>query len=139
MRDFYDLRSQLVVQTLDLSHNQIRRVAASAVPDSASFVSLNVNQIKEIEDGAFADKLHLRKLDLYANQLVHLKKSQLRLSPLANPEIYLGGNPLSCDCHLQWLAAASGTAEAAGGNGLDIRDIDSIYCHRCARHIFLTY
>ena len=79
VRDFYDLRSQLVVQTLDLSHNQIRRVAASAVPDSASFVSLNVNQIKEIEDGAFADKLHLRKLDLYANQLVHLERPQLRL------------------------------------------------------------
>ena len=79
VRDFYDLRSQLVVQTLDLSHNQIRRVAASAVPDSASFVSLNVNQIKEIEDGAFADKLHLRKLDLYANQLAHLERSQLRL------------------------------------------------------------
>ena len=68
MRDFYDLRSQLVVQTLDLSHNQIRRIAASAVPDSVSFVSLNVNQIKEIEDAAFADKVHLRKLDLYANQ-----------------------------------------------------------------------
>ena len=126
VRDFYDLRSQLVVQTLDLSHNQIRRIAASAVPDSVSFVSLNVNQIKEIEDSAFADKIYLRKLDLYANQLVHLKESQLRLSPLANPEIYLGGNPLSCDCHLQWLAA-SGTSS---GNGLDIRDIDSIYYHR---------
>ena len=66
--------------------------------------------------------------------------NELRLSPLANPEIYLGGNPLSCDCRLQWLAAASsGTEEAAaGGNGLDIRDIDSIYCHRYCRNIFLS-
>ena len=69
-------------------------------------------------------------------QLVHLKESQLRLSPLANPEIYLGGNPLSCDCHLQWLAT-SGTS-SSGNGALDIRDIDSIYCHRSIlRQIFL--
>ena len=129
VRDFYDLRSQLVVQTLDLSHNQLRRISPSAVPDSVAFLSLNVNQIKEIDDGAFADKTALRKLDLYANQLVHLRPSQIRFHALSKPEVYLGGNPLACDCELQWLAES---------DDIDIRDLSSIYCHSARSSAFVA-
>jgi Leucine-rich repeat (LRR) protein len=127
VRDFYDLRSQLVIQTLDLSHNQLRRIGPASVPDSVAVLGLNVNQIKEIEDDTFVDKTSLRKLDLYANQLANLKESQLRLSPLSNPEIYLGGNPLSCDCNLAWVTEGS----------MDIKDLDSIYCHSARTSAFV--
>ena len=46
---------------------------------------------------------------------------------MANPEIYLGGNPLSCDCEMDWLPsvnAASASATSGGGESRNPRVAD---------------
>merc|ERR1711978_557847 len=80
-----------------------------SIPDKIQTLSLNDNLITRIHPLAFFSKRHLVRVDLYANQIVKMDMSSIRLPPkeigsnVPRPEFYFGGNPFLCDCNLEWL------------------------------------
>jgi Leucine-rich repeat (LRR) protein len=121
--NYFDKEAELGIHTMDISFNRLRSVSAKAIPDRVQILSLNDNLITRIDPLTFANKRHLVRVDLYANQIVRLEPSSIRLSSAGGaaggdddviggmaaaaagvrPEFYLGGNPFLCDCNLEWL------------------------------------
>ncbi|XKL67486.1 hypothetical protein PGB90_002977 [Kerria lacca] len=117
------------IKTLDVSFNKLTRITVSSIPESIELLFLNDNHITYIESHAFANKLNLTRVDLYANNIQNLDLTALQLSSvpleLPLPQFYIGGNPFVCDCTMEWLQRI---------NKLEIRqhpiimDLESIYC-----------
>ena len=72
------------------------------------------------------------RVDLYANQIVKLDSSSIRLPPRetrhqrSRPMFYFGGNPLLCDCNLEWLQTINN--EENFSLYPVVNDLESIYC-----------
>lgn len=104
--NYYKLKSGFSLKTLDASNNLIRSLTKLSLPTSLEQLSLNKNAIRHIENGVFEDKPSLARVELVDNEINHLKLSALsvgRVSVKGQPEFYLAGNPLVCDCELEWL------------------------------------
>ncbi|GLH00605.1 Toll-like receptor 6 [Gryllus bimaculatus] len=128
--NYYNLESELHIQTLDASFNKLTHVTAKSVPNSVELLFLNDNLIHTVDPHTFVNKTNLTRVDLYANQIVSMDLNALRLSPVDPtrplPSFYIGGNPFQCDCTMEWLQRI---------NNLDhlrqhphVRDLESIYC-----------
>lgn len=86
-----------VLHTLDLSHNDITKVAAAwfkIPPRKLAQVYLKGNQIVHVEDEAFANLINLRVLDLSENKITHLKRETLPRPASHLAFLYLSYNEL---------------------------------------------
>lgn len=125
--NYYKQRSGFNLKRLDASGNLIKNLTKLSLPMSLEFIALTKNAIRHIESGVFEDKPNLHRVELVDNEINHLKLSALsvgRVSPKGillivltsffsennsrigisgQPEFFLGGNPLVCDCGLDWL------------------------------------
>ncbi|XP_046420533.1 toll-like receptor 6 [Neodiprion fabricii] len=126
----------LRLQTLDVSFNRLTRVHTKSIPDSVELLFINDNLIHTVEPQTFLGKDNLTRVDLYANQIIGMELSALQLSQVPEtkplPEFYIGGNPFTCDCTMEWLQRI---------NSLTLRqhpkvmDLASVYCRLpYARH-----
>lgn len=141
-----DLRSNLIstvgncleidnlrIRNLDVSHNRIKELSSSNLPDSIENLVLSFNNIHQIQPYTFFRKSNLTRIDLSHNELVRIDQNSLRLSPgrLSNgnagrAEIFLGHNPLICDCSMEWLQNLN------SGEGSEqypiIQDVEDVKC-----------
>ncbi|CAF4851111.1 unnamed protein product [Pieris macdunnoughi] len=105
--NYYKLQNEIRIKTLDVSHNRIVEISPLAIPSSVELLFINNNYLNSIHVNTFFDKKNLTRVDMYANELVHLELNSLRLSTVpvnrALPEFYVGGNPFQCDCTMEWL------------------------------------
>ncbi|XP_037088606.1 LOW QUALITY PROTEIN: protein slit-like [Pollicipes pollicipes] len=117
------------IKRIDLSHNQIVKIAADAFQDltelnslviygngitslpngifhglvSLQLLLLNANKISCIQKDAFRDLNSLTLLSLFDNNIQTLTNGTF--APLGNVQtLHLGRNPFICDCELQWLS-----------------------------------
>ncbi|XP_023709383.1 toll-like receptor 6 [Cryptotermes secundus] len=126
----YELGSELRIQTLDASFNKLTRVTANSIPNSVELLFLNDNLITTVEQHTFLKKTNLTRVDLYANQIVSMDLSALRLTlvdkdrPL--PNFYIGGNPFQCDCTMEWLQRINKLGHLR--QHPHVMDLESIYC-----------
>ncbi|CAK1555203.1 unnamed protein product [Leptosia nina] len=105
--NYYKLQDEIRIKTLDVSHNRIVEISPMAIPNSVELLFINNNYLNSIHVNTFFDKKNLTRVDMYANELVHLELNSLRLSTVSGnrslPEFYVGGNPFQCDCTMEWL------------------------------------
>lgn len=105
--NYYKLKDEIHIKTLDVSHNRIVDISPLAIPNSVELLFINNNHINNIQVNTFMDKHNLTRVDIYANEISHLDINSLRLSPVPSnkslPEFYIGGNPFNCDCSMEWL------------------------------------
>lgn len=106
--NYYRIRDDIHIKTLDVSHNRITEIGPLSVPDSIELLFINNNLVSKILPGTFADKPYLVRVDMYANEVRHIDLNALQLSPEAGAretptEFYVGGNPFECDCSMEWL------------------------------------
>lgn len=105
--NYYKLQDEIRIKTLDVSHNRIVEISAMAIPNSVELLFINNNFLNSIHVNTFFDKKNLTRVDMYANEIVHLELNSLRLSTVPGnrtlPEFYIGGNPFQCDCAMEWL------------------------------------
>ncbi|VVD01872.1 unnamed protein product [Leptidea sinapis] len=105
--NYYKLQDQIHIKTLDVSHNRIIEISSMAIPNSVELLFINNNFLSNIHVNTFFDKKNLTRVDMYANDIVHLELNSLRLSTVPGnrslPEFYIGGNPFQCDCNMEWL------------------------------------
>lgn len=77
------------------------------IPKNITTINLNNNLIDDVPSGLFLNKKFIRKIFLVGNMIKKLQITSLIVSKFdANreaPEIYMAGNPLHCDCHVEWL------------------------------------
>jgi Leucine-rich repeat (LRR) protein len=126
----YFQTNDLRLQTLDASFNRITKIGPSNIPDSLEMLYLNDNLISTVEPHTFYKKVNLSRVDIFANQIETMDFKAMQLAPYpegkALPEFYIGGNPIVCDCNMEWLQRL---------NKLDhlrqhpkVMDLDSVYC-----------
>ena len=135
---------------MDISFNKLTTITAKSIPDKIQTISLNDNAITRIDPLTFSGKKHLVRVDLYANQIVKLESSSIRLPPrdlrskkqrpmfyfgktstfngtfLYCWNIFPGGNPFLCDCNLEWLQSINN--EENFSLYPIVNDLESIYC-----------
>lgn len=102
--NYFQVDSQLSLQTLDASFNRLTELTASMLPDSLQILSLNDNLISSVQPYTFFRKDNLTRVDLYANHIAELDQNALRISAASDdrplPEFYISGNPFECDCNM---------------------------------------
>jgi len=130
--NYFGQESELNILTMDFSFNKLTSVNPSSIPDKVQTVSLNDNLITRIDPNTFSTKKHLIRVDLYANQIIKLESSSIRLPPRdlrhkkQRPMFYFGGNPFLCDCNLEWLQTINN--EENFSLYPIVNDLESIYC-----------
>lgn len=128
--NYFEIESQLHLSSFDASSNRLTEITGSAIPDSVEHLFLNDNLISKVQSYTFFKKPNLTRVDLFGNKITSLNQNSLRIStvpPLKKlPEFYIGGNPLQCDCTMDWLQRIN--LENRARNQPKIMDLDSIYC-----------
>ena len=130
--NYFDKEDELNILTMDISFNKLTTITAKSIPDKIQTISLNDNLITRIDSNTFSEKNQLVRVDLYANQIVKLESSSIRLPPREvrqkkqRPMFYFGGNPFLCDCNLEWLQTINN--EENFSLYPIVNDLESIYC-----------
>lgn len=105
--NYFHIEDKLILRTLDISHNFISRLEPSSIPNSIELLFINSNHITEIVPGTFAEKHNLTMVDLFDNLLSRIDLNSISLPPTPEdrklPEFYIGGNPIFCDCQMEWM------------------------------------
>ena len=126
--NYFDLSGDLALSYLNAGFNSIRALAPLSLPDSLETLLLNDNAIASVAPYTFFKKAKLVTVDLTVNEISGLAQPALRLSPdlPATPEFLLGGNPILCNCEMQWFQSVN------DNNSIQrypvIADLESIYC-----------
>ncbi|KAH8404464.1 hypothetical protein KR222_003578, partial [Zaprionus bogoriensis] len=125
----FGLDAELRLQTLDVSFNQLQRIGPNSIPNSIELLFLNDNLITTVDPDTFMHKSNLTRVDLYANQISTLDIKSLRILPVVEhrslPEFYIGGNPFTCDCNIDWLQKINHITSRQYPR---IMDLETIYC-----------
>lgn len=105
--NYFDVTSQLKINYLDVSNNKIRKIKNDLIPKNITTINLNNNLIDDIPSGTFLNKKHIRKIFLTGNLIKKMQITSLIVAKFDAgrdaPELYMAGNPLHCDCHVEWL------------------------------------
>ena len=105
--NYFDVTAGLKINWLDISNNKIRKIKNDLIPKNITTINLNGNMIDDIPSGTFLNKKHIKKIMLTGNMIKKLQITSLIVSKFDinrdAPEIYLAGNAMHCDCHMEWL------------------------------------
>lgn len=128
--NYFEIESQLSLSTFDASSNKLTEITGSAIPNSVEMLYLNDNLISKVQSYTFFKKPNLTRVDLYGNKITSLDPNSLRISAVPQdktvPEFFIGGNPLECDCTMDWLQKINAGNRARTQPKL--MDLDSITC-----------
>ncbi|KAJ8723221.1 hypothetical protein PYW08_003133 [Mythimna loreyi] len=142
--NYYKLQDEIRIKTLDVSHNRIAEISPMAIPNSVELLFINNNFLNSIHVNTFFDKKNLTRVDMYANELVHLELNSMRLATVPGnkslPEFYIGGNPFQCDCTMEWLPIINNMT--AMRQYPRVMDLENVLCKmtntRSGTHVPLT-
>ena len=130
--NYFDREKELEIHTMDISFNKLTTITAKSIPDKIQTISLNDNAITRIDPLTFSGKKHLVRVDLYANQIVKLESSSIRLPPRdlrskkQRPMFYFGkmstfNGELVLELSFQAATLFSVTATSSGCNPSTMR------------------
>lgn len=106
--NYYNIASQLT--HLDLSQNEIVNLTDIRLTPKIKTVLMQKNRVLEIPVGFFTRYHTFEKIDLQDNLIRKMHVNSLSLSKSSRntpPSLYLAGNPLHCDCTLEWMIKLS--------------------------------
>lgn len=110
--NFFKVHSVLTLEVLDASFNAIRRLTEVSLPDTVRKVILHNNNISRILPNTFRDKVDLQEIDLRMNVIQRLNPKSISVRGTIenhfSAQVSLAGNPLVCDCEMEWLYGSSG-------------------------------
>ena len=97
------------MRSFKLSHNKIPRLSAEQLPPLIEKLNLSHNLLDGISKATFSYKSYIRSLDLRSNRIAIIPEGVFEQALLNQNsiQIWLGGNPLSCNCEMSWLVGLS--------------------------------
>ncbi|XP_054164081.1 toll-like receptor Tollo [Oppia nitens] len=105
--NYFELESALQLEDFDVSHNLIKEISGSAIPNRIERINLSDNKIRVVHQFTFMAKHNITFVDLRNNTLQTLDINAFRLKALTanrqSPEFYVSSNPYYCDCTMEWL------------------------------------
>ncbi|XP_058799427.1 toll-like receptor Tollo [Phymastichus coffea] len=128
--NYYEIESQLHLNTFDASVNRLTEITGSSIPTSVEMLYLNDNLISRVQSYAFFKKPNLTRVDLKGNRIRRIEPYALRITEVPSdkplPEFYIGDNDYLCDCTMEWLQRVNRQNQ----NRVQPRvmDLESIYC-----------
>ncbi|KAK3593116.1 hypothetical protein CHS0354_018243 [Potamilus streckersoni] len=116
----------IYLRKLDLSYNNVLHISSDSFSTFKSIETLNIsnNKIQRIYSRTFEPLPKLRYLDLSYNKIRYLQKSALTSSTIFT-SLKLQGNPIICDCNMQWVKRWLLSSDT---NGMFITDLDMLTC-----------
>ena len=78
--NYYSLRDDFNLATLDASHNRIKKLGPLSLPNSLEYVRLHENSISSIAPNTFINKLNLSRVELTSNHLERIDLASLAIS-----------------------------------------------------------
>lgn len=128
--NYYEIESQLHLNTFDASVNRLTEITGSSIPTSVEMLYLNDNLISRVQSYAFFKKPNLTRVDLKGNRIRQIEPYALRISEVPAdkqlPEFYIGDNDYLCDCTMEWLQRVNRQAQSRVQPR--VMDLDNIYC-----------
>ena len=107
LSNYYDISSDLSMTYVNAGYNSISALASENVPDSIETFLVNNNNISNLMPYTFLEKTRLNQVDLTVNNLTNISKTSIQVGKIVGslqmPFFSLAGNPLLCDCQMQWL------------------------------------
>ena len=130
INNYFDIKNS-AISYLDLSFNHLVQIEAKSFLENVETLLLNDNKITTIAPYTFYHQSKLAKVDLSVNEISSFSENAIRLSNGAaagsqEPIFNLGGNPISCDCNMQWFKTINEKTKMKAYP--HIVDIESIYC-----------
>ena len=111
--NYFHLENFIDLEVLNLTSNAITLLTTSVVPAQLRRLILSHNSIATMDSDVFNNRTGLEFVDLSWNRLSFLSDF-----PFKNRSLKLSGNPLLCDCSMEWLLTGS----------MDIIDRHQIMC-----------
>lgn len=128
--NYYEIESQLQLNTFDASANKLTEITGSSIPTSVEMLYLNDNLIARVQSYAFFKKPNLTRVDLKGNRIRRLEPYALRITAVPPdkplPEFYIGDNDYLCDCTMEWLQRVN--RQDQNRVQPNVIDLESIYC-----------
>lgn len=113
--NYFDVTNGLKINYLDVSHNKIKIIHNGLIPKSIETLNLGNNLIEDVPKDTFVNKPDIKNISLAGNLIKKLSISSVLVSKVKYernlPELYLAGNPLHCDCEMEWLRKINEMAE----------------------------
>jgi len=136
--NYYQLRGGYNLSSLDASFNIIENLDNSMFLTEIQHLYLNNNKISNISANAFISMKNLSRVELQDNQLSTIQMASLYTDSFEQaPEVLLAGNPMLCDCQLDWLQNIDRLSDRSGQLA-NILDIESLTCtHKENGHVVL--
>ena len=100
--NYFQVENIIDLEVLNLTNNAITELAADVVPAKLRQLILSHNNIATMDSDVFSNRTSLELVDLGWNQFRYLSDF-----PFKNRSLRLGGNPLLCDCSMEWLLSDS--------------------------------
>ncbi|XP_066957994.1 toll-like receptor Tollo [Macrobrachium rosenbergii] len=117
--NFFKVHGILTLEVIDASHNTIQKLTEVSLPNTIKEVILHDNEISVILPNTFRDKNALQVLDIRMNSLRKLDPQSVSVRAMAGSQVRaqlsLSGNPLHCDCEMEWLFGSSGIPQTTSG------------------------
>ena len=129
--NYFELESALQLKEFDVSHNLIKEISGSAIPNRIERINLSENRIRVIHQFSFMAKNNITFVDLRNNSLQSLDINAFRLKALSvnrqSPEFYVSSNPYYCDCTMEWLQRIN-QLDTTSRQYPRIVDLESVSC-----------
>ena len=105
----YNDLTESAISYLDLSFNLLVQIEARTFLSNLETLLLNDNKITTIAPYTFYQQTNLVKVDLSVNEISSFSENAIRLSTNIKslPQFNLGGNPIACDCNMQWFKSVN--------------------------------
>ncbi|CAL4157124.1 unnamed protein product, partial [Meganyctiphanes norvegica] len=112
----FKVHNYLTMEHIDVSYNTISVLDDLSLPDSIRTVRMNNNNLTSLNPNSFLNKTNIELIDLRMNHIQKLNPKALNSRDISgrrsSPEIFLSGNPLICDCEMEWLHGAVGVSKS---------------------------
>ena len=127
--NYYQLGEGFSLTTLLAGHNRITMLSPVSLLHSLRVIDVSSNSIQEVAPNTFLPLGNLSSVSLAGNLLSSLPLAALALAPSAansRPQFRIGGNPILCDCRVDYLVKAKQLALT--GHYPHLMDLQQVTC-----------
>lgn len=127
--NYYDMQEGFHLVHMDVGHNRLVRIDRQALQSSLQTILADHNDIFELAANTFSDLTNLTLVNLTHNQLEKFPFSALAISlNHGSTRMHLSGNPLVCDCEMEWLQRINRLADTSPREFPKIIDWSELQC-----------